>query len=89
VAAPSETVLLARLAKESGLFPVFTARHGEVSEVLPIRHRVPVEDYLQRQGRYRHLFYPQRRDDVIERIQAMADANVARYGLAQESQGGR
>jgi pyruvate ferredoxin oxidoreductase beta subunit len=88
-AAPSETVLLARLAKESGLFPVFTARHGQVSEVLPIRHRVPVEDYLQRQGRYRHLFSPHRRDDVIERIQALAHANVARYGLAQESQGGR
>jgi pyruvate ferredoxin oxidoreductase beta subunit len=88
VAAPSETVLLARLAKESGLFPVFTARHGEVSEVLPIRHRVPVEDYLQRQGRYRHLFSPHRRDDVIEHIQAIADANIARYGLAREREGG-
>jgi pyruvate ferredoxin oxidoreductase beta subunit len=87
--APSETVLLARLAKESGLFPVFTARNGEVTEVVPIRRRVPVEDYLQRQGRYRHLFSPQRRDDVIEHMQAMADANIARYGLARESEGGR
>jgi pyruvate ferredoxin oxidoreductase beta subunit len=88
-AAPSETVLLARLAKESGLFPVFTAHHGEVTEVLPIRHRVPVEEYLQRQGRYRHLFSPERRDDVIEHIQAMADANVRRYGLTRESEGER
>ena len=84
---PAETVLLARLAKESGLFPVFTARHGEVVDVLPVRHRVPVEDYLQRQGRYRHLFHPERRSDVIEHIQALADANIARYGLDPDQEG--
>jgi pyruvate ferredoxin oxidoreductase beta subunit len=88
-APPSETVLLARLAKESGLFPVFTARHGEVTEVSPVRHRVPVEDYLRRQGRYRHLFAPERRDDVIGRIQNMADANIARYDLSPEAEGPR
>jgi pyruvate ferredoxin oxidoreductase beta subunit len=83
-AATGDTVRLARLAKESGLFPVFEARHGEVTAVSPIRHRHPVEDYLSLQGRYRHLFSPQRRSDVIDRIQAMADANVARYGLVSE-----
>ncbi len=87
VAPPAETVLLARLAKESGLFPVFTAHNGEVTDVLPIRRRVPVEDYLQRQGRYRHLFVPERRSDVIEHIQAMADANITRYGLNGEAEG--
>jgi pyruvate ferredoxin oxidoreductase beta subunit len=79
-----DTVRLARLAKESGLFPVFEARYGEVTAVSPIRHRVSVEDYLSRQGRYRHLFSPERRADVIERIQSIADANVARYGLLAE-----
>jgi pyruvate ferredoxin oxidoreductase beta subunit len=80
--ASSETVHLARLAKESGLFPVFEAEHGEVTAVSPIRHRVPVEDYLRPQSRFRHLFEPERRHDVLGRLQAMADANVTRYGLA-------
>jgi pyruvate ferredoxin oxidoreductase beta subunit len=79
-----DTVLLARLAKESGLFPVFEARDGEVTAVSPIRRRVSVEDYLRLQGRYRHLFSPERQADVIQRIQSIADANVARYRLVTE-----
>ena len=80
--ASNETVRLARLAKESGLFPVFEAEHGVVTAVSPIRHRVPVEDYLRPQSRFRHLFEPERRHEVIERLEAMAAANVSRYGLA-------
>ena len=82
--ATGETVMLARLAKESGLFPVITARQGEVVDSVPIRHRVPVEDYLIRQTRYRHLFQPVWRTEVIQRIQQAADDNIARYGLERE-----
>ena len=79
-----DTVRIARLATESGFFPVFEAERGEVVSVRHIRHQVPVEEYLAPQGRYRHLFAPHRRDDVIDRLQAMADRNIARYGLVQE-----
>lgn len=79
-----DTVRIARLATESGLFPVFEAERGEVVSVRPIRRRVPVEDYLKLQGRYRHLFSPVRRDDVIDRLQALADRNIERYGLMEE-----
>ena len=82
--ASKDTIRVARLAKESGLFPVFEAERGEVTSVRPIRHRVPVEEYLALQGRYAHLFTPVRRDDVIDRLQAMADRNIARYGLLEE-----
>lgn len=78
---PSQTVRLARLAAESGFFPVIEAERGEVVAVRHIRHRVPVEDYLRPQGRYAHLFEPERRGDVLARLQALADRNVARYGL--------
>jgi pyruvate ferredoxin oxidoreductase beta subunit len=87
-AAPTrDTVRLARLAAETGLFPVFEARHGEVTGVSAIRHRVPVEEYLQPQGRYRHLFAPHRRTEVIGQIQAIADANISCYGLGENSEG--
>ncbi|HZU79224.1 MAG TPA: thiamine pyrophosphate-dependent enzyme [Acidimicrobiales bacterium] len=79
--AARDTVLLARLAAESGIFPVFEAAHGRVTTVAPIRHRVPVTAYLERQTRYRHLFGDPGRPDVVARIQARADDNIERYGL--------
>jgi pyruvate ferredoxin oxidoreductase beta subunit len=77
---PSDTIRLARLAQRSGLFPVFEGGFGKVTSALPIRGRVPVEDYLRPQRRYAHLFDPPR-PDLLENIQRVADENVARYGL--------
>ncbi|QTN25650.1 pyruvate ferredoxin oxidoreductase [Rhizobacter sp. AJA081-3] len=79
--ASHDTIRLARLAQQSGTFPVFEAEHGEVTAVSKIRHRVSVEDYLRPQKRFAHLFAPQRRDDVIAHLQAMADRNIRQYGL--------
>jgi pyruvate ferredoxin oxidoreductase beta subunit len=79
--ASSQTVHIARLAKECGLFPVFEAEYGEVTHVLPIRNKVPVEDYLRPQKRYAHLFTDPPRTEVIAKLQAIADRNMARYGL--------
>jgi pyruvate ferredoxin oxidoreductase beta subunit len=77
----SQTVQVARLAKESGLFPVFEAEAGDVTHVSKIRRQVPVEEYLKVQRRYAHLFKPERRDDVIDALQARADRNIRRFGL--------
>ena len=79
--ASNETIHIARLAKESGLFPVFEAEDGVVRSVSHIRRQVPVEDYLSLQRRFAHLFGAHPRPDVIARIQSMADENIARYGL--------
>ena len=79
--ASNDSVRLARLAQQSGLFPVFAAEQGEITAVAKIRKRVPVEDYLQPQKRFAHLFAPQRRDDVIARLQAQADRNIREYRL--------
>jgi pyruvate ferredoxin oxidoreductase beta subunit len=79
--ASKDTIRIARLAKESGIFPVFEAHDGEVTDVSKIRRQVPVEDYLRPQKRFAHLFEPERRDEVIARIQAGADRNIRRFGL--------
>jgi len=78
---PADTIKVARLATESGLFPVFEAETGEVVSSTPIRHRAPVTDYLPIQSRHAHLFRPAERTDVIAMIQAAADRNIARFGL--------
>ena len=81
--ASKDTILLARLAMESGLFPVFEAEYGEVTSVLPVRRRVPVTEYLRLQKRYAHLFHPEPDPSTLERLQAMADRNFRRYDIQE------
>jgi pyruvate ferredoxin oxidoreductase beta subunit len=79
--ASCDTIKVARLAKETGLFPVFEAENGVVTNVSPIRHRTSVESYLSIQKRFGHLFGTPGRPDIVARIQAIADHNIAHYGL--------
>jgi pyruvate ferredoxin oxidoreductase beta subunit len=76
-----QSVRIARLAKETGLFPVFEAEHGEVVNVAKIRKKLPVEEYLRPQRRFAHLFNPPPKTEAIARIQDMADRNIRKYGL--------
>ncbi|MBK6974142.1 MAG: pyruvate ferredoxin oxidoreductase [Sterolibacteriaceae bacterium] len=84
-AASHDTIRLARLARESGLFPVFEAEFGEVKSVSKIRHRVPVEEYLKPQRRFAHLFGKNPAFETIARIQATADRNIRKFGLLEEA----
>jgi len=84
-AASADTIKLARLARETGLFPVFEAERGEVTAVTKIRRRVPVEEYLRPQKRFAHLFGKPGQPEVLARIQAEADRNIRRYGLIDAS----
>jgi pyruvate ferredoxin oxidoreductase beta subunit len=85
--ASRDTIRIARLVKETGIFPVFEAVDGEVTSVSKIRRRVPVEEYLKLQRRYAHLFGDPPRTDVIEQIQARADRNIRNFGLLPEGDG--
>jgi pyruvate ferredoxin oxidoreductase beta subunit len=80
----SETIKIARLAQETGLFPVFEAEAGEVVAVSPIRQRVSVEEYLRTQRRFAHLFGDPPQADVIAQLQSRADRNIRRFGLLAE-----
>jgi pyruvate ferredoxin oxidoreductase beta subunit len=79
--ASCDTIRIARLAEQTGLFPVFEAERGEVVSVSKIRKRAPVEDYLRLQARYAHLFGSPEGERTIARLQALADRNIARFGL--------
>ena len=80
--ASNDAVRMARLAVESGIFPVFEAEDGEIVSTRPLRQRVNVEEYLKPQRRFAHLFKKgQPADGRIERLQAMADENIRRYNL--------
>jgi pyruvate ferredoxin oxidoreductase beta subunit len=84
--ASCDTIRIARLATQSGLFPVFEAHDGVVNGATPIRHRVPVTDYLSAQGRYAHLFQPEPRTEILEAVDAIAERNIREYGLLDSAE---
>jgi pyruvate ferredoxin oxidoreductase beta subunit len=78
---PAQTITVARLAQQTGLFPIFEIENGQVTSVMKIGVVKPVEEYLKIQGRFRHLFQKEGGKEEIKRIQALADGNIKKFGL--------
>ena len=70
---PGESDEIARLAIETGIWPLKEAICGDVSHTYVPNRFLPVEEYLRPQRRFRHLFFPDRRDDLIAHIQNRVD----------------
>ena len=70
---PKDTVEIGRLAVATGIFPLKEYVDGRIVHTRVPNPRVPVEEYLKLQGRFRHLFEPQRADAAIAAIQARVD----------------
>jgi pyruvate ferredoxin oxidoreductase beta subunit len=68
-----ESVDVARLAVDAGVWPLKEALQGTVSHTHIPRKFKKVEEYLVRQGRFRHLFEPRRDDETIAVMQAEVD----------------
>ncbi len=79
---PEDMFKVAKLAVDTGLYPLIEYENG----VLISRRQItpkPVEEYLKTQGRFKHLL---NNPDAIKQIQAIADANIAKYGLKAQAQ---
>lgn len=70
---PGDTVEIGRLAVKTGIWPLKEYADGRIVHTRMPNPRVPVEEYLTRQGRFRHLFEPERNDALIAAIQARVD----------------
>ena len=78
---PKYSVKLAQLAVQTGLYPLFEAEYNKIISVKKISKKVPVEEYLKLQGRFKHLFKDDAGRAEIEKIQKIADENIERFGL--------
>ncbi len=77
-----ESIAVARLAVQTGLFPMIELERGELTGAMPIREQKPVVDYLKPQARFRHLFADDARArEELEHLQALADHNIEIYKL--------
>lgn len=70
---PADSVTLAKLAVDSGVWPLKELRDGKVTHTVVPHQRRSVEDYLRPQARYRHLFEPQRQEQKLAALQAQVD----------------
>lgn len=69
---PELTVEVGRMAVKTGMWPLKEYVDGEIVHSR-IKGRLPVEEYLRMQGRFSHLFEPERNDRVIAEIQNSVD----------------
>ena len=69
---PSESVEIAKLAVDTGVWPLKEVRDDSVVHTV-VPHFRPVEEYLRPQTRYRHLFEPQRQEGLLQQLQADVD----------------
>ena len=71
---PKDSAEIGHLAVKTGVWPLKEYENGVVTHTKLPRERLPVEEYLKKQGRFAHLFKPQRNEALIAEIQARVDA---------------
>lgn len=77
---PGDTIRVARLAVECGLFALFEAQDGEVTGVTKIRRRQPVSEYLKLQRRFAHVL-KKGNERQLQALQQIADRNIRKFDL--------
>ncbi|MFQ5681035.1 MAG: thiamine pyrophosphate-dependent enzyme [Candidatus Omnitrophota bacterium] len=75
---PAKTLEVARLAVDTGLYPLIEYEQGKLASARKITKPKPVEEYLKLQGRFKHLLA---RPEAIKLIQDIANENMEKYGL--------
>lgn len=72
---PKETMTIGKEAVRTGIWPLKEFLDGKVFHTRTFSQLLPVESYLEKQGRFRHLFEPQKKKTVLRDIQN----NIDRY----------
>jgi pyruvate ferredoxin oxidoreductase beta subunit len=81
---PGDTIVVARLAVECGLYPLLEAEGGELTGVSKIRHRQPVEAYLKLQRRFAHVLKKENEHE-LRALQRIAQRNIDKFDLLSEA----
>jgi pyruvate ferredoxin oxidoreductase beta subunit len=67
-----ETLEITQLGVDTCYWPLYEVENGEWRLTYKPREKLPIEEWLKRQGRFRHLFKPQNRH-MIDEMQAEID----------------
>lgn len=67
-----DTIEICRLAVDTCFWPLYEAVDGKITVTYKPRNKRPVADFLEAQGRFRHLFRPEN-EHILEDIQSEVD----------------
>jgi pyruvate ferredoxin oxidoreductase beta subunit len=67
-----ETIEIARSAVNTCFWPLFEVEKGQWRLTYKPREKLPLKDWLEKQGRFRHLFRPEN-EHIIDELQAAVD----------------
>ena len=70
---PNLSIEIGKLAVKTGVFPLKEYHEGKIVHTKIPGQRVPVEEYLKLQDRFRHLFEPERDEKQLAEIQTRID----------------
>ena len=76
---PTEkSVEIAKLAVETGVYPLYEIVDSKhvINRPKDVSNLKPVEDYLKMQGRFRHLFRPEKNEEAINFIRERVKSNL-------------
>ncbi|MDR0555622.1 MAG: hypothetical protein LBG20_01250 [Holosporaceae bacterium] len=80
----AETIRIARLAVQCGLYPLFEGEYGKLVGSTPVEEPIPVESYLRPQRRFAHLFGKNVSANAVGVLQNIANGNMEKYRLNWE-----
>jgi pyruvate ferredoxin oxidoreductase beta subunit len=72
-----QSIELAKLAVDTCFWPLYEVENGEYKLTYRPKEKKPVEDWLKRQGRFRHLFKPENAE-ILKEIQEDIDTRWSR-----------
>lgn len=70
---PDSAVNVAKLAVETCCWPLYEVVEGVYKITYKPKEKLPIEKWLEPQGRFRHLFRPEKREDIIRELQEAVD----------------
>jgi pyruvate ferredoxin oxidoreductase beta subunit len=72
--APRDSADIGKLAVATGVWPLKEYIDGQVVHTKIPKQRQPVEAYLDKQGRFAHLFEPERNEQLLQELQNKVDS---------------
>ena len=71
---PRDSADIGKLAVTTGVWPLKEYIDGQVVHTKIPKQRQPVEAYLEKQGRFAHLFEPERNEQLLQELQNSVDS---------------
>ena len=77
---PKDTIAVAKLAVQTGYYPIVEYINGELTGKMKITQKKPVTEFLKLQKRFKHLFKPGAEQELVK-WQELCEENIKKFEL--------